>query len=176
MMTRPDSTEYAPYFSRYISLVPEGDIERTMEAQLGSTLEVLLALPEGMGGRTYAPGKWTIKQVLGHLTDTERILTYRALCISRNEKTPLPGYEPDAYVTHGDFNGRTLGGLIEEFAAVRRSSLQLFRNFTDEQWNRRATAGSNEISTRALAYIVAGHELHHMAVLKSRYLTAEAGA
>jgi len=170
MTTRPDPTEYPPYYGKYIALVPDGLIETTFAHQGDATLALLRAIPEEQAGYAYAPGKWSIKEVLGHLMDTERIFAYRALCISRNDSTPVPGLEQDVYVTNGNFNARSLTSLLEEFAAVRQASVHLFRHLTDEQWQRRGMANGKEISARALAYNIAGHELHHAEILKSLYL------
>src|SRR5437016_3806930 len=169
-MTRPDPTEYDPYFGKYISLVPDGDIVSILSSQVENTLALLRTITEQRGGHAYAPGKWTIKEVVGHLTDAERIFAYRALRIGRNDKTPLAGFEQDDYVANADFNARTLGSLVEEFEAVRRANVQLFKHFTLEEWQRRGTANNTEISTRAVAYSVAGHERHHVEILRSRYL------
>jgi uncharacterized damage-inducible protein DinB len=170
MTTRPDSTEYAPYYGKYIALVPDGDITATLAAQLDTTLLRLRTLPEEQGSYAYAPGKWSIKELLGHVIDTERIFAYRALRIGRNDQTPLPGFEQEDYVVNTNFNARTLKSLLEEFTAVRQANVQLFKHFTDEEWLRRGRASDNEISTRALAYIIAGHAVHHANTLESRYL------
>ena len=170
MTTRPDSTEYAPYYGQYIAMVPDGNIAATLVAQLETTLSLLRTLSEEQGRYAYAPGKWSIKQLLGHVIDSERIFAYRALRIGRNDRTPLPGFEQDDYVANTDFNARTLTNLIEEFAAVRQASVQLFKYLTDEEWQRRGIANEKEVSTRALAYIIAGHQLHHVNTLKSLYL------
>lgn len=170
MTARPETDEYAPYYGKYIALVPDGDIAATLAAQLEDTLALLRSISEAQGSYAYAPGKWSIRELLGHLIDTERVFAYRALCIGRNDKTPLPGFEQDDYVANTDFNARTLGSLIDEFAAVRQANLQLFKHFTDAEWQRRGTASEKEVSTRALAYIVAGHELYHRDILKTRYL------
>ena len=170
LTTRPDSTEYPPYYGKYIGRVPEGDIAATLAHQMNATLTLLRALPEDRAGYAYAPGKWSIKEVVGHLMDTERIFAYRALCISRSDSTPLPGFEQNDYVANGNFNGRTLTSLIDELAAVRQSNVQLFTHLTEEQWRRRGTANGAEISARALAYNIAGHELHHAEILRSVYL------
>ena len=169
-MTRPDPTEYDPYFGKYISLVPDGDIVSILSSQVENTLALLRTITEQRGGHAYAPGKWSIKEVVGHVTDAERIFAYRALRIGRNDKTPLAGFEQDDYVANADFNARTLGSLVEEFEAVRRATVQLFKHFTLEEWQRRGTANNTEISTRAVAYSVAGHERHHVEILRSRYL------
>jgi uncharacterized damage-inducible protein DinB len=170
MTTRPETDEYAPYYGKYVTLVPDGDIATTLAAQLEDTLALFRSIPEERGSYAYAPGKWSIKELLGHVIDTERIFAYRALRIGRNDKTPLPGFEQDDYVDGTDFNARTLGSLIDEFAAVRQANLQLFKHFTDAEWQRRGTASEKEVSARALAYIVAGHELYHRDILKTRYL------
>jgi uncharacterized damage-inducible protein DinB len=170
MTTRPDSTEYAPYYDQYIKLVPDGDIISILDSQLESTLSLLRTLPEAKSSSAYAPGKWTIKEVLGHIIDTERVFTYRALCIGRNDRTPLPGFEQDDYVAGTHFNARPLDTLLEELAAVRRAGITLFKHFSEEELSRRGTANQKEITTRALVYNISGHERHHLNILKTRYL------
>ena len=170
MTRRPESSEYAPYYGKYVALVPDGDIAVTLSRQIDATAAFLSPLSEQQAAYAYAPGKWSIKEVLGHLMDTERIFTYRALRIGRNDKTPLPGYEQDDYVASANFNGRSLSGLLEEFAAVRNSTVQLFKHFTDKEWERRGTANQVEMTALSLGYVVAGHELHHMDVVRKRYL------
>jgi len=167
---RPDSTEYAPYYDKYIARVPDGDLLTTLTQQFEATLTLLRPLQEEQANRSYAPGKWSIKEVLGHLMDSERVFAYRALCIGRNDKTPLPGFEQDDYVTSGHFNARSLSSMLNEFDAVRQSSVHLFRHLTDEELQRKGTANGMEITARALAYIIAGHERHHVDILRSRYL------
>lgn len=168
----PDATEYAPYYGRYVSLVPKNDIVDLLEAQAVHAKDILSGISERDGNMRYAPGKWTIKQLFGHVIDTERIFAYRALRISRGDQTPIEGFEQDPYVQNGPFEACTLAGLTEEYTAVRRSTLFLFRHLKDEHWSRRGTASGNEVSVRALAYIIAGHELHHWNVLREKYLTA----
>jgi hypothetical protein len=170
MTMRPESTEYAPYYEQYIRLVPDGDIISILDSQLESTLSLLGSLPETKAASAYAPGKWTIKEALGHIIDTERIFTYRALCIGRNDKTPLPGFEQEDYVANTHFNARPFLTLLDELTAVRRAGIALFRHFTEEEWGRRGTANRLEITTRALVYNIAGHERHHLNILKTRYL------
>lgn len=170
MINRPEATEYDPYYARYVDLVPESDIVATLKSQFDKTLALVNSIPETRAGYAYDTGKWTIAELLGHVIDTERIFTYRALRIGRNDKTPLPGFEQDDYIANANFNLRTLGSLREEWMAVRQASIQLFRHFTDEEWMRQGTASGKAISTRALAYIVSGHELHHLKVLQTRYL------
>ena len=170
MTTRPDETEYAPHYAKYVARVPDGDIVATLDGQLGALLGLFGTLSEKQGGHAYAPGKWTIKELLGHVIDAERIFAYRAMRIGRNDSTPLPGFEQDEYVANANFNARTLSSLVEEFTAVRQASLQLFKHFSEEEWQRRGTASGKEVSARALAYVVAGHALYHAEILKSRYL------
>ena len=169
-MTKPETNEYAEYYGKYVSLVADGDINATLATQFEDTLKLLRSIPEAQGLHAYAPGKWTIKQSLGHMIDGERIMAYRALRVGRGDQTPLPGFEQDDFVANTDFNARSLGDLIEEFVAVRQASLQLFKHFTDTEWRRIGTASDNPVSARALAYIIAGHELYHDALLRERYL------
>jgi len=170
---RPESDEYAPFYETYVSLVPEGGVVETLERQGAETLALLRSLPEGRGGHRYEPGKWSVKQVVGHVIDAERIFAYRALVIARGERQPLPGMDQDEYMAGADFDARTLAGLADEFEAVRRSNVLMLRAFTPEAWARRGTASDNEVTVRALAYILAGHEAHHVRVLRERYLRGE---
>jgi len=165
---RPKSNEYAPYYDKYISLVPEGDILVTLEKQLPATL-ALLARPESDGDIRYAPGKWSVKESLGHVIDAERVFSYRALRISRNDKTPLAGFEQDDYVKYGPFGRCTLASLVDEFASVRKATVGLFRALDDAGWTRRGVASNNEVTVRALAYMIAGHELHHRRLFQEKY-------
>jgi uncharacterized damage-inducible protein DinB len=171
MTRRPESTEYAPYYGKYVMLVPDGDLTATLSRQLDTTLALLSSLSEQQAEFSYAPGKWSIKEVVGHLMDGERVFAYRALRIGRDDKTPLPGFEQDDYVASADFNERTVSSLLEEFTAVRQATVQLFKNFAEKEWQRRGTANGQEITPLALGYIVAGHELHHMDVVRTRYLS-----
>jgi len=175
-MGAPDASEYAPYYGRYIALVQGDDVLRALEAQGKEIVTLLSGLTEWQGDHRYAPGKWSVKEVLGHVTDTERIFAYRALRIARADPTPLEGFEQDEYVRAGGFGNRALADMVEEFAAVRRASLLLFRSLDGEAWRRRGIANQKEISVHALAYLVAGHELHHRKILREKYLVSEAGA
>ena len=166
---RPTKSEYDSYYHRYISLVPDEDVLVSLDQQLSETLILLRSLSEQHGTFRYGPDKWSVKEVLGHLIDTERIMSYRALCIARSDRTPLPGFEQDEYVKAGAFDQRTVGNLGREFEQVRRTTISLFRNLEPNAWERTGIANNVEISVRALAYIIAGHELHHKAILKDRY-------
>jgi DinB superfamily len=168
--TKPEPTEHAPYYSKYVSLVPEGDVVATLSQQLDKTLSLLSSLTPGQADSRYAPDKWSIKELLGHVIDTERIFGYRALRFARNDQTPLNGYEQDDYVRAANFGERELSDLADEFANVRRANIHLFRSLDETAWLRRGVASDNEVSVRGLAYIIAGHELHHIGILRSRYL------
>ena len=167
---RPQPGESAPYYDRYISLVPGHDVLAALEDQRRQTLLLLSGRPESDGDLRYAPGKWSLKEVLGHINDTERIMSYRALRISRADTTPLAGFEQDDYVRNGPFARCTLADLIEEYIAVRRATVSLFRNLDEVAWTRRGKASENEVTVRALAYIIAGHELHHRRIVEEKYL------
>ena len=170
---KPDETEYLPYYSGYISLVPEGDVLSVLSQQLEETLALLRSIPESQAGFRYAPGKWSIKELVGHIIDSERIFSYRALRFARNDETPLPGYEQDDYIRNASFDAYPLAELADEFESVRRSSLFLFRHLDREAWMRKGIANDSEASVRALVYIIAGHERHHREVLRSKYLSAQ---
>lgn len=168
--TRPQTTEYLAYYERYVSLVPEGDILNTLAEQLDSTLTLLRSLPEEKAGFRYAPDKWSIKELVGHVIDTERIFAYRALRFARNDQTKLSGFEQDDYIRNATFDDCKLSDLIDEFEHVRRGNLLMLRQLNEEAWARRGIASDAEVSVRALAFIMAGHELHHLKVLKDKYL------
>ncbi len=167
---RPRAGEYVPYFERYISLVPGNDILGTLDEQRRQTLLLLSGRTEEEGNFRYAPDKWSLKEMLGHINDTERIFAYRALRMARNDPTPIEGFEQDDYVRYGPFARRPLEEMVEDYIAVRRATLTLFRNLDEAAWTRRGTANKNEVTVRALAYIVAGHELHHRRMLEEKYL------
>lgn len=169
---RPGKDEYASFYEPYVSLIPGDDILGALESQRLQTAHLLAARSEREGNFRYAPGKWSVKEVIGHLSDSERIFAYRALRIARADSTPLSGFEQDDYVRSGGFGERTLADLTEEFAAVRAANLAMFRTLKDEAWIRRGSANKNEVTVRALAYIIAGHELHHRRILEERYFPA----
>ena len=171
-MKRPEPTEYAEFYANYVSKVPGNDVLSVLESQRLQMLQLFAGRSERDGSFRYAPGKWTVKEVLGHITDTERIFAYRALRIARGDRTPLPGFEQDDFVKNGGFSERTLVGLAEEFALVRGASLALFRSFPEEAWARRGVASQKEVTTRALAFITAGHQMHHRIILEERYFPA----
>ena len=169
-LQRPAEGEYLPYYEKYIALVPAGDMIEMLARHADETLALLRGQPADMADYAYAEGKWTIKQVIGHLSDAERIFTYRILRIARDDQTALAGFDENAYVPAGKFELRTQESLLEEFAAVRQSTIALVAGLPDESWARSGTASGNGISARALAYIIVGHELHHREILLTRYL------
>jgi len=168
--TRPEPTEYAPYYGRYVGLVPNGDIVETLSTQLDATLRLLRSLLEEKGDARYAPGKWSVREVIGHVVDAERIFTYRALRFARADETALASFDENAFVSNASFNDRTLGSLLDEFEAVRRASVLLFAAMNATEWMRRGVASGNPMSVRAAAWVTAGHEVHHLDILRTRYL------
>lgn len=166
--THPDASEHAPYYSRYVSLVPGSDILSALQHQ-AEDMESLRALSDEEACFRYAPDKWSVKQVLGHIIDTERVFAYRALRIARGDQTPIEGFEQDDYVRNGPFERISMTELMNEYVAVRTSTIRLFRHLAPEAWNRRGIANNKEVSVRALAYIIAGHELHHRQIIKEKY-------
>ncbi len=172
LLPRPEPGEYAAYYEAYISLVPGNDVLRVLEEQLAQFPRLFAGRGERDGDFRYAPDKWTVKETLGHVNDSERVFTYRALRIARNDKTPMEGFEQDDYVRSGSFGKRRLAELVEEFAHIRRATLALFCSLGEDAWLRRGVANKNEVSVRALAYILAGHVRHHALLLEERYFPA----
>ena len=169
MISRPEPDEYAPYFGRYIAEAGPADPLTTMREQLETTPAFFASAGEARAGYRYAPGKWSIREILGHLADSERIFSYRALRLARADATPLPGFDENDFVAAAEFDSRPLASLLEEWRSVRRASLTLFENLSDDALRRRGTVSDGPMSVRALAWIIAGHELHHLAVLRERY-------
>jgi uncharacterized damage-inducible protein DinB len=170
---RPGAGEYSPYHKRYISLVAGTDILATLDTQRRQMLLLLSGRDEAEGNFRYAPDKWTVNEVLGHVCDTERIFAYRALRIARGDQTPMEGFEQDDYVKNGPFASVTLAELVEDYIAVRRATLTLLRNLDEPAWSRRGVANKNEITVRAIAYLIAGHELHHRRILEEKYFAGK---
>jgi uncharacterized damage-inducible protein DinB len=167
---RPDAREYAAYYGRYISLVPDGEILSILENQAASTKAMLGALTEAQGDHRYAPDKWTIKELVGHVADTERVFAYRAAHFSRADPAPLPSMEQEIWAAGAESARRTLKSLIEELAAVRGATIALVASLSPAQASRRGVASNNELSVRSLAFLCAGHQVHHLNILKERYL------
>ncbi|HET7040888.1 MAG TPA: DinB family protein [Gemmatimonadales bacterium] len=168
-LPRPAADEFNPFYAGYVAKVPDGDVVKFLETQLREVRSLLSTIPEGRGGHAYAPGKWTIKEVIGHMCDAERIFAYRALRIARKDATPLAGFEQNDYVPAGQFGKRTMASLVDEVVQVRDATLSLVRTFDAEAGARRGTASGKEVSVRALVYIIAGHMAHHVTVLREQY-------
>ena len=169
---RPDSSEYASFYHGYVSAVPEGDIVALLRDGGRELVEAVRRIPEARGGYRYGDDKWTIREVLGHMIDAERIFCYRALRMARGDVTPLPGFEEKEYVRSAGSDQRTLADLARELEVVRESSVLLFESLPEDAWVRRGVASGKEVSVRALAYIVAGHPRHHLRILRERYQIA----
>jgi hypothetical protein len=167
---RPDASEFAPYYGRYVAAVPEGDIVSLLRRDRDEWQSTIANLPESKGDHRYADDKWSIRQVIGHVSDTERVFSYRAFRIARGDQTPLASFEQDDYVKTAGSEQRTLSSLAAELLAVRESTLALFTSLPDEAWMRTGTASGNTVSVRALAYITAGHAQHHLRILREQYL------
>jgi hypothetical protein len=171
-INRPLADEYAPYFERYICLVPGADILATLDQQRRETMLLLSGRDEAEGDFRYAPDKWSAKEVLGHVCDAERIFAYSALRSARGDVTPMAGFEQDDYIRNGPFARLPFAEVIEDYISVRRGSLTLLRNLDEAAWSRRGIANKNEVTVRALAYMIAGHELHHRKILEEKYFAA----
>ncbi len=171
-ITRPDPNECEEYYRLYIDQVPEGDVLEILEGQLATTLTVLRAIDEEQGNYRYAPGKWSIKELLGHVVDIERVFAMRALAFARKDPGSWPGLEQDDYVDAANFDQRTVADLACEFEHLRRSNIVLFRSFDADTALRRGIASGFEFTVRAVVYIIAGHEIHHRRVLQEKYLDA----
>jgi hypothetical protein len=166
---RPQPSEYHPYFETYVSEVPEERILPLLVGQVDEVRRALDPVEEARAGFRYAEGKWSIRQVMGHLADTERLFAYRALCYARGEQQPLPGFDEDAYVAEGGFEAVPLAELVEEFCVTRESSVLLFQHLPEGTWVRGGVANKKVQTVRALAYILVGHVRHHLRVLHERY-------
>ncbi|MDH4043661.1 MAG: DinB family protein [Gemmatimonadota bacterium] len=167
---RPSPREFSPFYAEYIASVPDGDVLDLLEAQQHEIVALLRPQSAAQWQSRYAPGKWSVSEVLGHLCDAERILSYRALRFARGDQTPLAGFEENDYVPPAQFDGRNPESLLVEHAAIRGSTLALFRHLPDDAPERIGSANGAEVSVRALLYIITGHERHHVRVLRERYL------
>lgn len=167
-MNRPQIQEYPEWYEKYISLV-EGDVLILLEKQVKDFADFINSLVE-KADDAYAPGKWTIKELVGHMIDTERIMVFRLLSFARGDKNKLPGFEEDEYVANAHFKDRSLFSFSEEFALLRKSNLYLIKSLNEEELNKSGNANGNQISVKALVYILAGHIIHHTRIIKERYL------
>lgn len=173
---RPQQGDYADYFGRYIALVPSGDFLEILQEQREDLNRLLSPLSEEQAEFRYAQSKWSIKEVVGHINDTERIFAYRLLRIARGDQTPLAGFDQEPYIKTGNFSARKLKDLLEEFSAVREATIALVRPLDSAAWLRRGTSSGKEITALALAFVIAGHVRHHRQLLEERYLQARAHA
>lgn len=170
MISKPKYDDYAPYAAGYVALVPDGvDVLQVLANNQASTYELFHHLTEEQAMHTYAEGKWTLKEVLGHMIDTERVFSFRAFVFSR-EDISLPGFDQDTYVNSTDFNSRSIKSLADEFKAVREATLFLYRSFSPEQLACSGVASGALVKVAALIYLTAGHELYHLNLIKDRYL------
>lgn len=170
-IARPAPDEYVPYYAVYVTQVPEGDVLGLLRRQVDETAGMVQSLSDHDAEYRYEEGKWSIKEVIGHVSDTERIFVYRALCFARGEAAGLPGFDENEYARRSNAGSRPLRHLVDELRAVREATLSFFSGLTEELWLRRGTANRNGYSVRAIAFIIAGHERHHARILAERYLS-----
>ena len=169
LSTPPAPDEFAAYYAGYVARVPSGDVLATLARQIADTRRLVEEFGEARADHRYAPGKWTVREVVGHLADTERVFAYRAMRVARGDTTPLPAFDENAFVAHANFGRRPLADVLAELEIVRQATLALVRGLDDDALLRRGTASNNPITPRAVAYITAGHELHHTAILRDHY-------
>jgi hypothetical protein len=169
-MTRPQPAEYPPYYQHYLDLIKTDDVIKALKDQVMNVQAVISEIPEAKEGYAYAEGKWTIKEVIGHIIDTERILAYRALCFARKDKTVLPGFDENLFAANANFNKRTLYDLGHEFAIVREANITLFKTFDENVFKEKGNANGKEVSVGAVVFMIAGHAAHHVNVIKEKYL------
>jgi uncharacterized damage-inducible protein DinB len=167
---RPNSSEFPPYYQQYIDKVPEGSLLETLSRQGKETAALLRGVPESKALHRYAPGKWSVKEVVNHVCDAERIFSYRALRFAREDATALAGFDENAYAPASRADARPLADIVAELEAIRAATLALFRGMEPAALTRSGTASGNGLSVRAVAYIIAGHERHHIGIVKERYL------
>ncbi|MGZ3767465.1 MAG: DinB family protein [Mucilaginibacter sp.] len=168
MIHKPQPDEFVPFYNTYISKVPDGDVLELLKQLKDSSYALFSNLSDEKANYAYAEGKWTVKEALGHMIDTERTFAYRLFCFSRNF-VELPGFDQDVYVNNAHFNTRTIQSLAAEFRATRESNIYMIESLTDEQLNRKGIASGNQATVRAMVYMLAGHEIHHLGILKERY-------
>ena len=169
-IARPQNDEFAPYYLTYINKVADGNVLAMLESQIGEFHRALDSLAEDRALFRYAPGKWSTKEVVGHVIDSERVFAYRAMRIARADTTPLPGFDENQFVANATFDSRSLRDLVAEYEHVRLANLDFFRSLSPEAAARRGTANNLSISVRAIVYITAGHSAHHLGILREKYL------
>ena len=170
LLQRPLTSEYPKYYVPYVNLVPEGDLLAILSEDLKSTIELLDGISDEEGHFRYAPTKWSIKEVLGHMTDTERIMSYRLLRIGRGDQTALAGFNENDFVEGSQINNQSIKNILEDFIATRKATITLMKNMPSEAWGNKGNANNTEVTTRAIGYIIAGHAIHHKKIIKERYL------
>lgn len=169
-MKRPEKNEYAEFYETYVSLVPESDVIACLENQTEEIVAAFKDANDEKGLYAYGADKWTIKEVIGHLIDGERVFAYRALRFSRADSTPLPGFDQEPYIENGNANAVSIKNLIEELVLLRKANVLMFKNLTAEGWGRVGNACEADMSVRAVAFILVGHIRHHLRILQERYL------
>ena len=169
-LRRPDVSEYPTSHAAYVQQAPEGDILEVLRKQSDEIQDLIGSLPAAMGGHRYGPGKWSIRELIGHLNDAEKCFEHRAYRFSRGDASPMPGFDENAYVAASRSELRSLADLAAEFTHLRAATLATFTHLGPEDWDRRGIANGKEVSVRALAFVIAGHAAHHLRVLRERYL------
>ncbi|RYE08677.1 MAG: DinB family protein [Sphingobacteriaceae bacterium] len=169
-MTKPEPDEYAPFYKGYVDLIGDLNVLETLQSGQSKTYDFFLSMPAEKADFAYAEGKWTIKEVLGHIIDTERIMSYRLLRFSRADHHPLAGFNENFFSSRSNYKTRTLESLADEFSLLRKSNFYLYQNLSETQLKRKGTASNALVSVKALLYIIAGHELHHLNIIRERYL------
>jgi len=167
---RPAADEHAEFYTKYVTRVPDGDLVGQLREQLIETATMLRGIPADRADFAYAPGKWSVKEVIGHMIDVERVMSYRAVRFARNDKTELPGFDENWWAANANFGARTIDDLVDELEVVRAATIHFAKHLTAEEQTRRGKANGQEVTVRALMYIIAGHERHHAALLRERYL------
>ncbi len=167
---RPSDNDFNEYYKKYIDLVEENDVIGHLKYALSRNIQFFNEIATEKWDYSYMEGKWSVKQVLQHLIDTERVMAYRAMRVARNDKTELPGFDQDEFAENAELTERSVKDLIDEYFAVRKASVTMFSSFTNDVWNRRGTASNSPVTPLSLAFIIAGHELHHIDVIKKMYL------
>lgn len=173
MLQRPLTSEYPEYYVPYVNLVPEGDLLTILNEDLKSTMALFEGMSNEEGHFRYAPDKWSIKEVLGHMTDTERIMSYRLLRIGRGDQTALAGFNENEFVEGSQINNKSINDILEDFVATRKATITLIKNMPAEAWSYKGNANNTEVTTRAIGYIIAGHAIHHKKIIRERYLAVK---
>lgn len=169
-MNRPEKNEYAEYYHKYVEKVPQGNIVDVLDDQLNSIVNFFSRITEEKSKHRYAPGKWSIKEVLGHIMDAERVFAYRVLRFSRGDEKSLLSFDENQYISNSTYDSVPLQLIVEEFSYIRKANIRMFKNLSDEMWMKKGIASNNPVTVRGLAYIIAGHAQHHINVIEERYL------